>query len=73
MIYWFHPEAEHEFCEAVSYYEACQTALGEDFYAEVNSTLLRITAYPRAWPVLDGDVRRCLTHRFPYGILYSIE
>jgi toxin ParE1/3/4 len=26
-----------------------------------------------AWPILEGDVRRCLVNRFPYGVLYSVE
>ena len=30
-------------------------------------------SYPGAWPVLEGDVRRSLVNRFPYGVLYSIE
>lgn len=28
---------------------------------------------PGSWAVIDQDVRRCLTHTFPYGILYTIE
>jgi toxin ParE1/3/4 len=73
MTHWFHPEADGEFCEAVAYYEACQEGLGQDFYAEINLTIGRILDLPNAWPVFDGDVRRCLAHRFPYGVLYSIE
>ena len=23
--------------------------------------------------MLKGEVRRCLVHRFPYGVLYSVE
>ena len=29
--------------------------------------------HPKAWPVLEGEVRRCQTSRFPYGVLYSQE
>jgi toxin ParE1/3/4 len=33
----------------------------------------RILQNPNAWRVIAQDVRRCLTHTFPYGILYTIE
>jgi plasmid stabilization system protein ParE len=69
----FHPEAETEFYEAIDYYEECEPGLGEDFAIEVHATIQHILTYPETWPTLEGDVRRCLTSRFPYGVLYSIE
>ena len=69
----FHPEAEAEFYKAIDYYEGCEQGLGYDFSIEVYSTIQNILDYPTAWPVLEDDVRRYLTNRFPYGILYSIE
>lgn len=69
----FHPQAEAEFIEAISYYEDCEPGLGEDFSLEVYFTVKNILSYPNLWPVLEGDVRRCLVNRFPYGVLYSIE
>jgi cytochrome P450 len=47
--------------------------LGEDFSLEVNATVQNILSYADAWPIVEDDVRRCLTRRFPYGVLYSIE
>jgi toxin ParE1/3/4 len=73
MTFSFHPEADEEFCEAIGYYETSQPGLGEEFYLEVHSTIDRILSFPQTWPVLEGEVRRCLVHRFPYGILYSVE
>lgn len=73
MSFSFHQEAEEEFFRAIDYYESCQAGLGYDFSLEVHSTLQKIVDYPQAWPVLDGDVRRCLVNRFPFGVLYSIE
>ncbi len=72
MNYSFHPEAEAEFNAAIDYYEECSAGLGWDLALEVTSAIQNILDYPNAWPVLDGDVRRCLTNRFPYGILYAI-
>jgi len=69
----FHPEAEAEFLGAIDFYEARDPGLGQDFAIEVYSAIQRIVSFPTAWPVLGGDVRRCLTSRFPYGILYTIE
>jgi hypothetical protein len=73
MKFIFHPEAEDEFNETVGYYEQCATGLGGDFGIEVFASIQNILSYPKSWPILDGDVRRCLTNRFPYGIVYSIE
>ena len=73
MNFEFHPEADAEFFQAIDYYEECEDGLGYDFSIEIYSTIQNILDYPAAWPVLEGDVRRCLTNRFPYGVLYSIE
>ncbi|MFH0795360.1 MAG: type II toxin-antitoxin system RelE/ParE family toxin [bacterium] len=73
MNYAFHPEAETELAEAIDFYEDREAGLGEDFALEVQYTIQNILSYPRAWPAVADDVRRCLTHRFPYGVLYSIE
>ncbi|OGV81499.1 MAG: plasmid stabilization protein [Lentisphaerae bacterium RIFOXYB12_FULL_65_16] len=71
MSYPFHPEAEVEFLKAIDYYEACEEGLGHDFAVEVYSAVERAARYPKAWPRLDEEVRRCQTERFPYGILYA--
>lgn len=73
MSYSFHPEAEIEFREAIEYYESREEGLGFDFAHEVYSAIGRAAEHPRAWPMLDGDIRRCQTRRFPYGVLYSQE
>lgn len=69
----FHPEAETEFLNAISYYEDCEPGLGEDFSLEVYFCVQNVLSYPHAWPILEDDVRRCLINRFPYCVLYSIE
>ena len=47
--------------------------MGEDFSLEVYSTVQNILSYPKAWPRLEEDIRRCLVYRFPFGVIYSIE
>ena len=73
MSYWFYSDAESEFNQAIDYYEEIETGLGYDFAIEVYATIQRSLIYPNAWPILEGDIRRCLVRRFPYGVLYSIE
>ncbi len=73
MTYFFHPEAEEEFLQAVEYYESCTNGLGFDFALEVYMTIQNILKYPKAWPVLiEESIRRCQIRRFPYGVIYSI-
>ncbi len=73
MKFSFHPEAESEFLEAIEYYEESELGLGYDFSIEVSATIQNIVTYPTMWPVIEEDIRRCLVHRFPYGVVYSIE
>jgi hypothetical protein len=73
MSFSFHPEAEQEFNKAIDYYENIEPGLGYDFALEVHSTIKRSVEFPKAWAVLEGDVRRSLVRRFPFGILYSEE
>ncbi len=73
MSFSFHPEAEEEFNKAVEYYEEVEPGLGYDFALEVYSTVHRSVEFPRAWSVIEGEIRRSLVRRFPYGVLYSEE
>ncbi len=72
MNYIFHPEAKKELANAIDYYEDCQESLGIEFLEEVYSTIQRIISFPKAWTPLSANTRRCLTTRFPYGIIYQI-
>jgi len=54
-------------------YESIEPGLGYDFALEVYETIQRVVDFPKAWTNLDGDVRRSLVKRFPYGVLYSEE
>ena len=73
MTHLFHPEAEDELIQAIEYYEKIEPGLGYDFAIEVYSAIQRAVAFPKAWAVLEDEIRRSLVRRFPYGILYSEE
>ena len=70
MKYSFHPDAEIEFNISIDYYEECQINLGSEFANEVYVTIQRILDFPNAWQPLGNEIRRCLTNRFPFGIIY---
>lgn len=73
MIHAYHPEAGLEYREAAIFYDNRGRGLGAAFTLEVEATVERIVEAPDRWPVIEQDVRRCLTHIFPYAILYTIE
>ena len=68
-----HPEAREEFLAAIDYYNNAEPGLGMSFYAEVESAIALVEAYPDMWTEIGGNIRRCLVRRFPYAILYSKE
>jgi len=72
MKYSFHPSAKRELLEAITYYDDCQSGLGSELAREIHSTIQRIIHFPEAWSKLSENTRRCLTNRFPYGVIYQI-
>ncbi|MCG5517268.1 type II toxin-antitoxin system RelE/ParE family toxin [Ectothiorhodospira sp. 9100] len=65
--------ATQELEDAVRYYELEYSGLGHRFKDEVRKAALRIAEYPQAWSIERGDVRKCLLHKFPYKLMYSVE
>ncbi len=72
MKYSFHPEAKEELFEAINYFEKCRLGLGLEFVREVFSTIQRIVHFPSAWSKFSENTKRCLTNRFPFGVIYQI-
>jgi toxin ParE1/3/4 len=73
MRYEFHPEALEEYREAAQWYSNRAPQLAIRFADEVGDAIRRVVDAPARWRLIDEDVRRCLTHVFPYAILYTIE
>jgi len=73
MSFLFHPEAETEFLAAIDWYEERASGLGADFAVEIHAAIQRAVTLPLAWPRIDGDIRRVLANRFPYGVLYALD
>jgi plasmid stabilization system protein ParE len=65
--------ATQELEDAVRFYELEYAGLGRSFKEEVKKAALRVAEYPKAWSIERGEVRKCLLHRFPYKLLYSVE
>ena len=73
MRYAFHPEALEELRQAAEYYAAREPSLGLRFLESIDEAIDRVLEAPTRWRVIEDDIRRCLTHVFPHGILYTIE
>jgi len=65
--------AEQELADAVDHYNGQCPGPGFEYAAEVKNTIDRILSFPEAWPPLSPRSRRCLTDRFPYGVLYQMR
>ncbi len=73
MKYVFHPEALAEYSDAVQYYAEQRTEIAQAFINAIEDTIFRIKESPNRYAAIDEDIRRCMTRKFPYGILYTIE
>ena len=57
----------------MNYYDSQQSGLGDEFLEEVVSVTDRILEMPLSWQSLSPNTRRCLLHRFPYALIYTLE
>jgi plasmid stabilization system protein ParE len=69
----FLPEAKYELDDAVEFYELQVSGLGKSFKSIAKSTIKRLSTFPNAWTEIRPNIRRCIMHKFPYNVLYSIE
>jgi len=69
----FLPLAKLELDDAIEYYELQLEGLGKRFKEEVRNSINRISIFPKAWTVIRPNIRKCVMHKFPYNILYSIQ
>ncbi len=65
--------AQQELEDGIHYYEIEYSGLGRKFKEEIKKAALRIAEYPEAWSIEQNEIRKCLLHKFPYKLLYSIE
>ena len=67
------PEAEAEIREAYQYYEAQSQGLGSEFLRALDAAVELIRRHPQGFQVVEGEVRRVLLRRFPYGVFYLLD
>jgi toxin ParE1/3/4 len=69
----FHPDARAEVEESASWYELRKPGLGEEFLAELETTMTRICEHPERWREIETGVRGCRMRRFPFIVAYRIR
>lgn len=67
------PQASDELREAVEYYEAEQSGLGERLWRELDLHLQWITENPTLPRLRSKDYRRVNLKAFPYYIAYAVR
>ena len=65
--------ARDELAEAKRFYNRQQQGLGESFQREAEAAAKLIQERPLAWQIEVEPVRRFLSDRFPYKMLYIIR
>jgi len=66
-------KAEAELTDSFNWYENQVSGLGSDYLNTVEAALAGIQRNPTAYPIIRGEIRRCLVRRFPYAIFYLME
>lgn len=69
----FLPIAKSELYDAIEYYNLQVQGLGLRYKSEAKETIKRISIFPTAWKEVKPKIRRCIMHKFPYNIYYSIQ
>jgi plasmid stabilization system protein ParE len=68
----FRPAAAADIERGHAWYERERAGLGEEFLAEVFSTVQAVLDRPETFPVLYRQTRRALVRRFPYALFFRV-
>ncbi|MEW5766627.1 MAG: type II toxin-antitoxin system RelE/ParE family toxin [bacterium] len=66
----YHSQAKAEIQEAIKWYDDKVEGLGLEFLFEVRYAESKIIQAPEMWPTYEGETRRYLLKRFPFGVIY---
>ena len=44
----------------------------QDFIDTIENAIFRVIGAPERWPIVEGQIRRCLTLKFSHAILYRV-
>jgi plasmid stabilization system protein ParE len=69
----YHEKARDELAESGRFYSSQSLELGNLFFETFDRAVTDIRQFPRRFPKVEDDIRRCLLHKFPFGICYRIE
>ncbi len=59
--------------------EACDWYMNQfedgdlELLREFSELMLKIEQFPQSYPVVEGEYRRAIMRRFPYGVFYFVE
>jgi plasmid stabilization system protein ParE len=67
------PEVEIDAFEAALWYESERPGLGIEVLDAVREAFRQIEGMPLRFPMVSGDVRRAILHRFPFGVFFFVE
>ena len=69
----YHPAVKEDLRQAHDWYEGSRDGLGDEFLIEIERVIGFIGDHPEIYESVQGNVRRGVTRRFPYIVLYRAE
>ena len=69
----FTEEALLDYKEAYNWYSNIEKSLGNSFEKEIKITLEKIETNSDIYPIVEGQTRRVITNRFPYGVFFLVD
>ena len=67
------PKAEQDLKNSRNYYNEQKENLGNEFVADVKTTVKRIEENPLQFPKYKKEIRKANTNRFPFAILFFVK
>ena len=69
----FQEHSKYDFTKAKKYYQNQEEKLYEKFKYDLQQSLNRILSFPKLYPNIDTNIRKCVLNKFPYTILYTLK